>query len=106
MDGIPSCGKKILVILKHSQAVRQVGSSMKSALIHALETVRYGSYSLRRTVNPLPLICRVAAVRFDSFTVHQIRLVRIMVITSDCLSDYGGSIPPRVAKLHRGGLLG
>ena len=45
---------------------------MKNTLIYTLETVCYGLYSLRRTVNPLPLICRVAAVRFDSFTVHQI----------------------------------
>ena len=28
-----------------------------------------------------------------------------MVITSDCLSDYGGSIPPRVAKIYPGSLL-
>ena len=32
---------------------------------------------------------------------HQFRSVRIMVITSDCLSDYGGSIPPQTAKLLR-----
>jgi hypothetical protein len=44
--------------------------------------------------------------RFDSYRLHQIWLDRIKVITSDCLSDYRGSIPRRVAKQHRVGFLG
>jgi hypothetical protein len=40
---------------------------------------------------------------FESESTHQIIwLVRIMVITSDCLSDHGSSILPRVAKLVKG----
>ena len=35
----------------------------------------------------------------ETSSLSYFRLVRIMVITSDCLSDHGGSIPPRVAKL-------
>ena len=36
---------------------------------------------------------------FDSLILHQVfRLVSIMVITADCLSAYGSSILPRVAK--------
>jgi hypothetical protein len=41
---------------------------------------------------------------FDSKILHQFYwLVRIMVITSDCLSDHGSSILPRVASLLREG---
>ena len=35
----PFCGTKNASVLKHSQPVRQVGSSMKSALIHTFERV-------------------------------------------------------------------
>ena len=36
---------------------------------------------------------------FDSLILHHVfRLVSIMVITADCLSAYGSSILPRVAK--------
>jgi hypothetical protein len=51
------------------------------------------------TVNP-PLF---GANRFDPYHLHQFWLVRIMVITSDCLSDHGSSILPRVASLLREG---
>ena len=39
-------------VLKHSQALGQVGSSMKSALIHTFERVCYGACS------PLPAVTR------------------------------------------------
>jgi hypothetical protein len=56
---------------------------------------------LRQTVNLF-----LTARWFESIRLHQIWLDRIKVITSDCLSDYRGSIPRRVAKQHRVGFLG
>jgi hypothetical protein len=49
---------------------------------------------LRQTVNLF-----LTARWFESIRLHQIWLDRIKVITSDCLSDYRGSIPRRVARL-------
>jgi hypothetical protein len=50
----------------------------------------------RQTVNLF-----LTARWFESIRLHQIWLDRIKVITSDCLSDYRGSIPRRVAKQFR-----
>ena len=53
---------------------------------------------LQQTVNLFP---RGKQWWFESIFTHQIRLVSIMVITADCLSAYGSSILPRVAKLSQ-----
>ena len=55
----------------------------------------------RRSINGDAVDCKSATFGYDWFdpsSLHQIRLVSIMVITADCLSAYGSSILPRVAK--------
>ena len=57
--------------------------------------------SRRRSINGDAVDCKSATFGYDWFdpsSLHQIRLVSIMVITADCLSAYGSSILPRVAK--------
>ena len=54
---------------------------------------KYGSCSPRWSVKPLPLICGVAAVRFDSFRNHQTCTVRLSVRTQAFHACKTGSIP-------------
>ena len=59
--------------------------------------------SRRRSINGDAVDCKSATFGYDWFdpsSLHQIRLVSIMVITADCLSAYGSSILPRVAKFR------
>jgi hypothetical protein len=86
-----------LVRIKTDCVPVEVFQSIQSVLIHTFLRVCFGVVG--KLVSPVD--CKSAALVhcwFKSNRLHQIWLDRIKVITSDCLSDYRGSIPRRVAN--------
>jgi len=99
----PCVDKKILVIKANWYLLTLNQNRTHSVTVCFNKHFRKRVLTINGVVGKLvsPVDCKSAALVhcwFKSNRLHQIWLDRIKVITSDCLSDYRGSIPRRVAK--------